>query len=296
MSTRYHVGYHEIGLAPEYRVECIGEDFDEIFAWLEGDISGVAEDVEDEAPFDELYARLSECTTVAELVGEHVVDAFVFFVRPVTDCACPCDCAEQGEECDGVHRREAVEDGEDVDGDEAVEDSEPQLGEPDDKGVSRFTFGGGEYEVFCTASTELPGYWACYPAPQDGADPATRSHIVAGAETREAAFEVTLGKLQARQMIEFLPRRYRTITMSSEDQEDDAYPTVTRDGWVAAWHTDGFVIVFEDGRERGTVWPQRPFEARIVGRDGSEHDLDGEFPHLEAAAVAVREHHLTTRA
>ncbi|MGW1760980.1 hypothetical protein [Streptomyces mirabilis] len=121
--TRYHVGFHEIGLDPEYRVECIGEDFEMIFAWLEGDISGVAEDVEDEAPLDELYDRLAKCETVAELVGEHTVDAFVFFVRPVTDCACPCDCAETGraDECDGEHHREAAD---------------PQPAEPDAEGRS----------------------------------------------------------------------------------------------------------------------------------------------------------------
>jgi hypothetical protein len=295
MSTRYHVGHHEIGLAPEYRVECIGEDFDEIFAWLEGDISGVAENVEDETPFDELYARLSECTTVAELVGEHVVDAFVFFVRPVTGCACPCDCAEQGEECDGVHSREAIEDDKAADGDEAVEDSEPQLGEPDDKGVSRFSVGGSEYHVFNTASTELPGFWACYPAPQDGVDPATRSNIVAGMKSRERAFEVARDKLQARRVITILPRQYHDITVSDAEREEYGYPSVERDGWVGAWHAEGYMIVFEDRIERGIVWPDRPVEARIIGHDGREHDLDGNFRNLEAAALAIREHHLTAR-
>lgn len=292
MSTRYHVGHHEIGLDSEYRVECIGEDLAEIFAWLEGDISGVAEDVEDEAPFDELYDRLAKCTTVAEIVGEYPVDAFVFFVRPVTDCSCPCDCAERGIACDGEHRREAVEDGSATDGGKAAE---AQLGEPDESGASRFTVGGAEYEVFNTASTELPGYWACYPAPQDGVNPATRSHIVAGMKSRDRAYEVARDKLQARQIVKILPRVYRDPMQSDADREEFGYPTVRSDGWVGAWHAEGYMIVFEDKVERGIVWADRPVEARAIGHDGREHDLDGEFRHLEAAALAVREHHLTAR-
>lgn len=109
MSTRFHVGHHEIGLDPEYRVECIGDDAAAILAWIEADMSGVAETVEDTTAFDELFARLAEATSAADLVGEHVADAYVFFVRPVTDCACPCDCAERGEACDGEHSREATD-------------------------------------------------------------------------------------------------------------------------------------------------------------------------------------------
>ncbi|MGW8876368.1 hypothetical protein [Streptomyces mirabilis] len=179
--TRYHVGFHEIGLDSEYRVECIGEDFAEIFAWLEGDISGVAEDVEDDAPFDELYDRLAKCETVAELVGEHVVDAFVFFVRPVTNCGCPCDCAERGEECDGTHRREAVE---------------PQLAEPAAEGRST---GHTMFVEF------FPVVVTAYPSDEDHApllvDPAAarivRADQVNDGDTILASFSGAKGRMPA---------------------------------------------------------------------------------------------------
>lgn len=119
--TRYHVGNREIGLDVEYRVECIGP-LDEAREWLRADVEAVAEDVEDPSPFDAFLGRLDD----AEIVGEHHIDAFVFFVQPVEDCGCPCDCAERGEECDGEHRREAA--------------AQPQLADADDQGRTMSQF------------------------------------------------------------------------------------------------------------------------------------------------------------
>ncbi|MBK3576144.1 hypothetical protein JHN63_20435 [Streptomyces sp. MBT65] len=280
--TRYHVGFHEIGLDSEYRVECIGEDVAEIFAWLEGDISGVAEDVEDDAPLDELYARLAKCDTVAELVGEHTADAFVFFVRPVTDCGCPCDCDEHGEECDGEHRREAA--------------AEPQLAETDEQGRSSFKFDRAEYVVFNTASKPLDGYWTVERVAADGSSLPMREYVLVGQQTREDAFALAVEKLRPSRHITFMPQRDRTITMSQEDQDAEEYPTVTRDGWVCAWSTAGYVVVFEDRVERGIVWPGKPIEASVAGQDGRQHDLDGTWRFYEQAAAAVRAHVLDARA
>ncbi|KUN96183.1 hypothetical protein [Streptomyces caeruleatus] len=282
--TRYHVGFHEIGLDSEYRVECIGEDFGMIFAWLEGDISGVAEDVEDDAPFDELYARLASCDTVAELVGEHTVDAFVFFVRPVTDCGCPCDCAETGraEECDGTHHREAA--------------PEPQLAEPDAEGRSTFEFNGDTFAVFNTASKPLDGYWAVAKIPAEGDIYPSRDYLFSGISTRENAFALAVEKLRPTRLITFLPRLGLTIKDDEETRDAYAYPTVDRDGWVCAWSSYGYAVVFEDRVERGHVWPGRPIEASVTGADGRQHDLDGEWKFFEQAVAAVRAHVLDARA
>ncbi|MFE4059480.1 hypothetical protein ACFXP3_24860 [Streptomyces sp. NPDC059096] len=280
--TRYHVGFHEIGLDPAYRVECIGEDAAEIFAWLEGDISGVAEDVEDDAPFDELYGRLAMCKTVAELVGEHVVDAFVFFVRPVTDCGCPCDCVEHGEECDDAHRREAA--------------TPPQLAEPAADGRSTFKFDGAEYAVFNTANEPLEGFWAVAKIPADGDTLPSRDYLFTGISTRENAFALAVERLHPNRLITFLPRRYSSITEDAETRDADAYPTVDRDGWVCAWSTEGYGVIFEDRIERGIVWPGHPIEVSVNGTDGRSHSLDGEWRFVETAALALRAHILDNRA
>ncbi|MEU9140396.1 hypothetical protein AB0D33_31330 [Streptomyces sp. NPDC048404] len=282
--TRYHVGFHEIGLAPEYRVECIGEDVAEIFAWLEGDISGVAEDVEDDAPLDELYARLAKCDTVAELVGEHVADAFVFFVRPVTDCGCPCDCDEHGEKCDGEHRREAA--------------AEPKLAEPDEQDRSTFEFDGTEYAVFNTAGKSLDGFWAVAKVPADGPTLPSSDYLFAGMSTRENAFARAVEKLRPTRLIKFLPKRYATITTPREEREADEYPRVTAEGWVVGWSTDGYAVLFENGEARAHIYPEGPFifvtihRAEGVGSD----DLDGEWKFVETAALAARAHILDARA
>lgn len=107
MNIRYHVGMNEIGLAPQYRVECLG-DLDNARAWLTADIENTTEDIEDDSEFDALLCRLAEMPD-AEIVGEHRVDAFVFWVRAVESCGCPCECAEEGrDDCDGKHGREAA--------------------------------------------------------------------------------------------------------------------------------------------------------------------------------------------
>ncbi|MFE4496055.1 DNA cytosine methyltransferase [Streptomyces niveus] len=105
--TRYHVGMNEIGLDPMYRVECLG-DLDAARVWLTADIENTAEDVENDAAFDAYLGKLA-CTPDAAIIGEHPIDAFVFWVRAV-GCECPCDCAETGraDECDGEHNREAT--------------------------------------------------------------------------------------------------------------------------------------------------------------------------------------------
>lgn len=106
--TRYHVGMNEIGFDPIYRVECLG-DLDAARVWLIADMANTAEDVEDDSAFDAYLDKLAR-TSDAELVGEHPLDAFVFWVRAVENCGCPCDCAETGraDECDGEHNREAA--------------------------------------------------------------------------------------------------------------------------------------------------------------------------------------------
>ncbi|MGX1912422.1 hypothetical protein ACWIID_26690 [Streptomyces phaeochromogenes] len=282
--TRYHVGFHEIGLDPEYRVECIGDDFLDVFAWVEGNIVGVVEDVEDDAPFDELYDRLNKCETVAELVGEHVVDAFVFFVRPVTDCGCPCDCAEtdRADSCDGEHHREAA--------------AEPQLAEPDAEGRSTFQFDGAEYAVFNTARESLDGYWAVSKIPAEGDIYPSRDYLGAGVSTREAAFALAVEKLRPTRLITFFPRRSRNVTLSDEDQQQEEYPTVDREGWVCAWSSLGYAVVFEDRIERGIVYAERPIEAHVTGADGIDVELDGKWRCFEQAVAAVRAHVLDARA
>ncbi|MFI5474990.1 hypothetical protein ACIA6D_32875 [Streptomyces cacaoi] len=282
--TRYHVGFHEIGLTPEYRVECIGEDVAEIFAWLEGDISGVSEDVEDDAPLDELYARLAKYDTVAELVGEHTADAFVFFVRPMTDCGCPCDCAETGrtDECDGEHHREAT--------------AEPQLADADQQGRSPFRFDGAEYVVFNTTSEPLDGYWAVAKTPAESGVYPIHGYLLVGMKTREGAFALAVEKLRPTRLITFLPRRHRDITVPRDEQEQEEYPTVDRDGWVCAWSTLGHAVVFEDGTERGIVYADRPIEAHVTGADGIDVELDGPWRCFEQAVAAVRAHVLDARA
>lgn len=273
--TRYHVGFHATGLDPEYRVECIGDDFAEVFAWLEGDISGVAENVEDDAPFNELYHRFATCETVAELVGEHMVDTLVFFVRPVTDCGCPCDCAEHDEECDGVHRREAA--------------AEPKLAEPDAEGRSTFEFDGDTYAVFNTASEPLDGFWAVSKIPAGEG----RS-LGAGINTRENAFALAVEKLRPTRLITFLPRQFRDALMDDDDRRE--YPTVTRMGWVLAWNDEGAAVLFEDREPRALIYPDHPIEVQIITAPYGRHDaLDGKWKHIETAALAARAHTLDAR-
>ncbi|MGJ5826742.1 hypothetical protein [Streptomyces ossamyceticus] len=281
--TRYHVGFHEIGLDSEYRVECIGEDVAEIFAWLEGDISGVAEDVEDDAPFDELYDRLAKCETVAELVGEHTVDAFVFFVRPVTDCGCPCDCAEtdRAAECDGTHHREAA--------------AEPQLAEPDAEGRSTFEFNGDTFAVFNTASKPLDGYWAVAKIPAEGDIYPSRDYLGAGISTRENAFALAVEKLRPTRLITFLPRRFRDALLDDDEREE--YPHVSTMGWVLGWNDEGIAVLFEDREPRALIYPDRPIEVAIIRAPyGGLDNLDGKWKTIETAALAARAHILDARA
>ncbi|WP_206441302.1 hypothetical protein [Streptomyces boncukensis] len=104
--TRFHVGFNEIGLAPEYRIECFG-DLGGAREWLAADVANVAEDVEDAREFDAFLDRL-DALAETDLVGTHRVDAFEFWIRRTEGCTCPCDCAERGVDCDGEHRREAA--------------------------------------------------------------------------------------------------------------------------------------------------------------------------------------------
>ncbi|NGO68028.1 hypothetical protein [Streptomyces boncukensis] len=163
------------------------------------------------------------------------------------------------------------------------------------KGRSRFWIGGHEYEVFnSTGLGDVRGFWACVRVSEDSTTHPSDAHVVIGAATRKAAFERALGKLKARKIVTIKPRRYREITMSQEDQDLDAEPELRgsdRTGWAAAWHTDGFLIVFEDARERGIVWPGKPIEATAY-IDGKSVDLDGPWPYCEAAVLAVRDAHL----
>ncbi|MFI5809005.1 hypothetical protein [Streptomyces sp. NPDC051561] len=103
-TTRFHVGSHEIGIGSEYRVECVGT-LGAAREWLRHDVEAVAEHIDAPAPFDKFLDRVDEI----DIVGEHVVGGvFTFWVRAVENCGCPCGCAERGESCDGVHRREAL--------------------------------------------------------------------------------------------------------------------------------------------------------------------------------------------
>ncbi|MDX3063431.1 hypothetical protein PV518_14770 [Streptomyces sp. ND04-05B] len=280
--TRYHVGMNEIGLDPEYRIECL-PDLEGARAWLTADIENTAEDVEDDTEFDALLAKLYE-TPDAGIVGEWTCDAFTFWVRAVEDCACPCDCAEtdRADECNGTHGREAA--------------PEPKLADPDEQGRSAFQMRGTEYRVFNTAGKPLDGYWAVERVAADGSPLQFPEFVFHGQQTREGAFERAVEKLHPYGVITFLPQRYRTITMDQDDQDADEYPEVTRDGWVCAWSTAGYVVVFEDGTERGIVWPGRPIEAHITGKDGRWVEFDGEWKFWEQAAAAVRAHVIDNRA
>ncbi|MFJ6074666.1 hypothetical protein ACIQFU_28200 [Streptomyces sp. NPDC093065] len=281
--TRYHVGMNEIGLDPEYRIECL-PDLDGARAWLTADIENTAEDAEDETEFDALLDKLAQLPD-AEIVGEWTCDAYVFWVRAVEDCGCPCDCAETGraDECNGTHSREAA--------------PEPTLGEPDEQGRSAFQMHGTEYRVFNTAGTPLDGYWTVERVAADGSQLPSRDYVFVGQLTREGAFERAVEKLRPYAVITFLPQRYRDVCMSQEDQDMTEYPDhVQRDGWYCAWSTAGYVVVFEDGTERGIVWPGRPIEAHITGKDGRWIEFDGEWKFWEQAAAAVRAHVIDNRA
>ncbi|MFF1307280.1 hypothetical protein [Streptomyces sp. NPDC058307] len=276
--TRYHVGSREIGLDVEYRVECIGT-LDEAREWLRADIEAVAEDVEDPSPFDAFLDRLDD----AEIVGEHHIDAFTFFVRAVEDCGCPCDCAETGHVCDGVHRREAA--------------PEPQLAEADAEGRSVFEFDGAEYAVFNTASKPLDGYWAVAKIPAEGDIYPSRDYVFAGMKTRERAFALAVEKLRPTRVITFLPKRFNDVTISREERDSDEYPTVTAEGWVVGWSTEGYAVLFEDGAARAHIYPGRPIEVTIFRAEGvGSDDLDGEWRFVETAALAARAHILDARA
>ncbi|MEE1737086.1 hypothetical protein PUR49_11345 [Streptomyces sp. BE147] len=104
--TRFHVGMNEIGLGPEYRIECL-PDLCGARVWLTADVENTLEDVEDASEFDAFLDWFAH-TSDPQIVGEHSVDAYVFWVRAVEDCHCPCDCAKVGEECNGTHSREAA--------------------------------------------------------------------------------------------------------------------------------------------------------------------------------------------
>jgi hypothetical protein len=280
--TRYHVGMNEIGLDPEYRIECLA-DLDGARAWLTADIENTAEDAEDETEFDALLHKLAQLPD-AEIVGEWTCDAYVFWVRAVEDCGCPCDCAETGraDECDGVHNREAA--------------PEPQLAEPDAEGRSTFEFNGDTYAVFNPTGKALDGYWAAAKIPAEGDIYPSRDYLFAGISTRENAFALAIEKLRPTRLITFLPRVHFSVTDDEETLDTYAYPTVDRDGWVCAWSSYGYAVVFEDRIERGIVWPNRPFEASVAGPDGRQHDLDGEWKFFEQAVAAVRAHVLDSRA
>lgn len=279
--TRYHVGMNEIGLDPEYRIECL-PTLEGARVWLEADITNTAEDVEDDSAFDALLDKLAQ-TPDAEIVGEHHVDAFVFWVRAVEDCGCPCDCAENGraDKCDGEHEREAAD--------------EPQLSEPDEQGRSTFKFDGADYVVYNTAGRPLDGHWAVEQIAADGSPLPLPESLLMSRETREGAFALAVEKLRPTRLITFLPRIFHSVTDDDETREANAYPVVDLDGWVCAWSADGYAVVFEDRVERGTVWPA-PFEASVNGKDGRSHELDGEWRCFEQAVSAVRAHVLDSRA
>lgn len=279
--TRYHVGMNEIGLDPEYRIECLA-DLDGARAWLEADIANTAEDPEDDTEFDALLCKLAEMPD-AEIVGEWTCDAYVFWVRAVEDCGCLCDCAETGraDECDGVHNREAA--------------PEPQLAEPDAEGRSTFEFNGDTYAVFNTASTPLDGYWAASKVPADGPIYPSRDYLGAGISTRENAFALAVEKLRPTRLITFLPRRFRDVLLDDEEREE--YPHVTRMGWVLGRNDEGIAVLFEDRTPRALIYPDRPIEVAIIRAPyGGLDDLDGEWKNIETAALAARAHILDARA
>ncbi|WP_406321024.1 hypothetical protein [Streptomyces sp. NBC_00519] len=279
--TRYHVGSHEIGLDPEYRVECIG-DLDEARVWLASDVEAVAEDVEDATAFDAFLDRLDDMSD-AEIVGEHTLDAFVFFVCPVEDCGCPCDCAETGRDCDGWHRREVA--------------AEPQLAEADDQGRSAFTFDGTEYVVYNTSGRVLDGYWVAARVPAEGPIYPSRDYLFTGKRTREGAFALAVEKLRPSRLITFMPERYASITEPREEREEDEYPRVTAAGWVVGWSTDGYAVLFENREALAHIHPGRPVEVSIRRTEGfGFDDLDGEWRFVETAALAARAHILAARA
>ncbi|WP_282792073.1 hypothetical protein [Streptomyces sp. CC224B] len=280
--TRYHVGMNEIGLDAEYRIECLA-DLDGARAWLTADITNTAEDAEIVDEFDALLCKLAEMPD-AEIVGEWTCDAYVFWVRAAEDCGCPCDCAETGraDECDGVHNREAA--------------PEPQLAEPDAQGRSTFELNGDTYAVFSTADEAPEGYWAVSKVPADGSIYPSRDYLGAGISTRENAFALAVEKLLATRLITFLPRVYRSITDDDAIREAGEYPTTDRDGWVCAWSTEGYAVVFENRVERGIVWPGHSVVASVNGTDGRSHDLGGQWRTVETAALAIRAHVLDSRA
>ncbi|MET9253768.1 hypothetical protein [Streptomyces sp. NPDC003717] len=279
--TRYHVGMNEIGLDPEYRIECLA-DLDGARAWLTADIENTAEDAEDETEFDALLAKLAQ-TPDAGIVGEWACDAYVFWVRAVEDCCCPCDCAATGraDACDGVHSREAA--------------PEPQLAEPDADGRSTFEFDGQTYAVFNTASTPRDGYWAVAKIPADRPVYPSRDYLGAGISTREKAFTLAVDKLRPTRLITFLPRQFRDALRDEEDRRE--YPMVTRGGWVLAWNDEGTAVLFEDGTPRALLYPDRPIEVHIIRAPyGGLDDLDGEWSNIQTAALAARAHVLAARA
>ncbi|WP_416963112.1 hypothetical protein [Streptomyces sp. Agncl-13] len=275
---RYHVGSHDLGLDTEYRVECV-DTLDEAREWLRHDVEEVAVDVEDDTEFDAFLDRLDGL----DIVGEHRIDAFVFFVRHVTDCGCPCDCAETGRECDGEHPREAA--------------AEPQLADADDQGRSAFEFDGTQYAVFNTAGSDRDGLWAAAQVPAEGPVSASSDCLLAGMATREVAFARAVEKLRPTRLITFLPKRYASITTPREEREADEYPTVTADGWVVGWSTDGYAVLFENGKARAHIYREGPFIFATIHRAegvGSD-DLDGEWRFVETAAAAARAQILDAR-
>jgi len=96
----------EIGLTPEYRIECLA-DLDGARTWLTADIENTAADHDNNEAFDALLAHLHTLDDT-HLVGEHHADAYTFTVRAAVDCGCPCDCAAAGRACNGIHNREAA--------------------------------------------------------------------------------------------------------------------------------------------------------------------------------------------
>ncbi|MFD7134935.1 hypothetical protein [Streptomyces sp. NPDC059894] len=276
--TRYHAGSREIGLDVEYRVECVGT-VDEAREWLRADVEAVAEDVEDPSPFDAFLDRLDG----AEIVGEHHIDAFTFFVQAVEDCGCPCDCAKRGEKCDGEHRREAA--------------AEPQLADADDQGRSTFQFDGAEYVVFNTADKTVDGYWAVAKVPTEGSPLPSRDYLLAGISTRDNAFVLAVEKLRPTRLIKFMPRHFNSITEPREERGAEERPPLTADGWVCTWSTDGYAVLFENGEVRARISPDRPIKVSIARAEGGGFDdLDGEWRFVETAALDARAHSLDARA
>ncbi|MFC8925240.1 hypothetical protein ACFT43_05070 [Streptomyces albidoflavus] len=281
--TRYHVGTNEIGLDAGQPVECV-PDLGAARRWLMAEIASAGEHAQNEDEFEAAIVRLYRTLDV-DIVGERIIDAYAFWVRPVQDCACPCDCATTGlaDECDGIHDRVAAPD--------------PQLTEPDQQGRSAFLLHGTEYRVSNTASGTLDGFWAVERVTTASTAPLTPEYVLTGQQTREEAFARAVEKLRPYGVLTFLPKRHRDVCMSQEDQDVTEYPDhVQRDGWYCAWSTAGYIVVFEDGTERGIVWPGHPIEAHITGQDGRWNEFDGEWEFWEQAAAAVRAHVLDHRA